>query len=322
MTPPEPVERTALGGVLRVDKRPGPTSHDVVAAARRALGTRRIGHTGTLDPFASGLLLLCVGRTTRLAEYLSALPKRYGAVLRLGERTDTDDRTGTVVERCETWRERGEAEIRGALLGQVGRRQQTPPAFSAKKVAGERLYARARRGEPVAPAPVEVDVMRIVVRSIEPPRVGFDVLCSSGTYVRAIARDVGIALGTGAHLEELRRTAIGPITLDHAVASDALDDAQARAPAWLSPLDALRHLDRVDVGDDDAAAIAAGRAIAVPAVLAGSDDGLEAGSRAGGGAVTPAAAGETVVIAHAGGLIAVGERGDGRVRPRKVLVDA
>ncbi|HET7322236.1 MAG TPA: tRNA pseudouridine(55) synthase TruB, partial [Longimicrobiaceae bacterium] len=164
-----------LSGVLLVDKPVGLTSHDAVARARRALGTRKIGHTGTLDPFASGLLLLCIGSATRLSEQLTGLRKRYSATLKLGEATDTDDLTGEVVSRSDEWRELDETQIREALQAQTGEIQQLPPRYSAKKVAGERMYAAARRGEEVERTPVAVTVYDLRVTRIAPPEVDFEV---------------------------------------------------------------------------------------------------------------------------------------------------
>src|SRR3954470_7378446 len=190
----------APNGVLPVDKAVGPTSHDAVAAVRRALKTREVGHTGTLDPFASGLLLVCVGRATRLAEYLTGLPKTYVATMRLGEATDTDDLTGEVIHSSDAWRSLSKDAIADALRAQVGTIQQLPPSYSAKKVAGERLYAAARRGETVERKPVAVTIHSIRVLGIDLPDVEFEVECGAGTYIRAIARDTGAALGVGGHL--------------------------------------------------------------------------------------------------------------------------
>ncbi len=285
--------------VLPVDKPPGPTSHDVVGAARRALGLRRIGHTGTLDPFASGLLLLCVGDATRLAEYLVGLPKRYEAVAELGAVTDTDDPTGAVVARSEAWRDLGEDTIRAAFAAQAGRVLQRPPAYSAKKVAGERLYARARRGEAVEPEPVEVTVHELRVTAVEPPRVRFTVECSSGTYIRAIARDAGERLGVGAHLVELRRTGIGAFDVGDAVPLDALDDAGAVRAAAVTPLEALRHLPRVEL---DAAAevdVRHGRPVPSP------ESGVPTG--------------DVALLVRGNRLLAVAEQRDGALQPRKVF---
>lgn len=287
-------------GVLPIDKPAGPTSHDVVAQARRALGERRIGHTGTLDPFASGLLLLCVGKATRLAEYLVGLPKRYEAVARLGERTDTDDGTGTVVERSDAWTGLDERNLAEALQAQVGRRAQTPPAYSAKKVGGERLYEKARRGEAVTPEPVEIEIHEIVLREVRLPEVGFEVTCSSGTYIRSIARDLGDALGVHAHLTALRRTHVGDFSLTGAVTLDALGDAAAVGAALLDPLAALAHLPRIDVDAAAARALGMGQSPETERALDGGP----------------------VVVAHEGELVAIAEIEGGRLRPRKVLAGA
>ncbi|HUF76850.1 MAG TPA: tRNA pseudouridine(55) synthase TruB, partial [Longimicrobiales bacterium] len=186
---------SSLNGVLPVDKPAGPTSHDIVDRARRALRTRRIGHTGTLDPFASGLLLLCVGPATRLAEYLTALPKSYEATLRLGVATTTDDAEGEPVRTSDAWKAVDESAVRTAFERQTGDILQVPPAYSAKRVAGERMYDVARRGGTVELEAVPVHVSRIELTRFEPPEVDFTVDCSSGTYIRAIARDVGEQLG-------------------------------------------------------------------------------------------------------------------------------
>lgn len=247
-----------------MDKPAGPTSHDVVAQARRALGTRRIGHTGTLDPFASGLLLLCVGWATRLAEYLVGLPKTYRATARLGISTTTDDVAGEVVAASERWRELTAAEIEAALLAQSGTLLQRPPDFSAKKVGGERMYQRARRGEPVQHEPVSVRVHRIEVLALDLPDVEFEVECSSGTYIRAIARDVGGTLGTGAHLTALRRTRIGTQDVGVAVPLDRLGDEETVRARWLTPLAALAHLPIVEVDEGEAAELANGAAVTAP----------------------------------------------------------
>ena len=286
-------------GVLPVDKPEGPTSHDIVAAARRALGVRRIGHTGTLDPFASGLLLLCVGTATRIAEYLTDLPKTYRARMRLGVATDTCDATGTPVFESEAWRSLDRDRILEALRSQVGRIRQVPPAYSAKKVAGERAYERVRRGEDVKLEPVEVEIYRIDLLGIDLPDVEFDVECSSGTYVRAIARDVGAALGVGAHLRALRRTAIGRHHVSCAVPADRLDDPDAVESAWLSPLEALSHLPRVEVDEREASALRHGRSLPWRGDL-------------------PHRPGP-IAIVHQDALLAIGEFEDERLRPRKVL---
>jgi tRNA pseudouridine55 synthase len=289
-----------IDGLLLIDKPAGPTSHDAVAAARRALGTRRIGHTGTLDPFATGLLLLLVGRVTRLAEYLSGPPKRYEAVLRFGAATDTDDATGGVIATSEAWNALEPARVRSALESHVGDRLQLPPAFSAKKVAGRRSYAAARQGEtlPLEATKVRIDSLRVT--SLELPDVAFEVTCGAGTYIRAIARDIGAEMGVAAHLVSLRRTAIGPFHV--ADATPLADLSPERALAALKPpIEALRHLQRVDIDAVAAAVLMHGGKVALP---------------------TPDAALPGISAVTAGErLLAVAEVKDGWIVPRKVLAD-
>lgn len=288
----------ARDAVLPVDKPRGPTSHDVVAAARRALGERRVGHTGTLDPFASGLLLLCVGRATRLAEFLSGMDKRYEAVARLGIATDTLDRDGEVVAETDAWRELDVRRIEEALAGLRGCLEQVPPAYSAKKVGGVAAHRLARRGVPVALAPRRVTVHSLEVAFFEPPDIGLTVHCSSGTYVRAIARDLGDVLGVGAHLTELRRTAVGRFGVAEALTLDDLLVPERRSERWIEPLEALAHLPSVPVDGDREEDLRHGRTVPCP----GSTD------------ASPA------VAERDGELVAVGEVHDGLFRPRKVFV--
>ncbi len=285
-------------GVLPVDKPTGPTSHDVVQAARRALAERRVGHTGTLDPFASGLMLLCVGRATRIAEFLSGLDKSYEAVARLGRTTDTLDRDGTTVAEDGRWRDLDEDRIREVVARFVGTVSQVPPQFSARKVGGVPMHRRARRGEhvPLAPRPVRIDALDLV--DVRLPDLHLRVHCSSGTYVRALARDVGEALGVGAHLTALRRTAVGTFTVDGALTLERLTDQRSVAAAWLSPLEALAHLPAVRV---DAEAVRA----------------LELGQRI---PVQGQSAAPSVVAESSGALVAIGEVVDATFRPRKVFV--
>lgn len=286
------------GFVLPVDKPEGPTSHDVVDAARRALGERRIGHTGTLDPFASGLLMLCVGRATRLAEYLTGLDKSYEATARLGVATDTLDREGEIVSETDDWRALGPDRIERAFTTLVGTIDQRAPRFSAKKVGGVPLHRRARRGEDVE-APIQsVTVHELEVTSVAPPNVRFRMRCSSGTFVRAIARDAGEALGVGAHLVHLRRTAIGAIDVATALTLDDLSDAEAVAARRLDPLSAMGHLPAVDVNGEDAGRLAHGQKIRADEEHA---NGL-------------------VVVAHDGTLVAIAEVADGVLSPRKVFL--
>jgi len=235
-----------VDGLLVVDKPVGPTSHDVVARVRRALGERRIGHTGTLDPGASGVLPLVVGRATRLARFLSASDKSYDAVVRLGVATDTQDAAGTPLgpRHQGAWPSRDAIDraldqFRGAFL-------QQPPAFSAKKVAGERSYRAARRAKrgatlplpapPALPAPVSVSTTALDLIAVDHELVTLRVDCSAGFYVRALAHDLGVALGTGAHLESLRRVRSGDLTLDSALTLDELERNPARSGEALVPL--------------------------------------------------------------------------------------
>lgn len=289
---------SGLSGMLPVDKPRGPTSHDVVGAARRALGERRIGHTGTLDPFASGLLLLCIGPATRIAEYLTALPKRYTATIRLGTATDTDDLTGEVIRSDEGWRALDREEVEAALRAQVGTILQRPPAFSAKRVDGERLYRSARRGEAREVEPVEVRIDAIEILRYDPPEVEVRVDCGSGTYIRAIARDAGEALGVGGHLSALRRTRVGRFDVTDAVPLDRLSDGEAVRAAMLSPAAALDHLPTATLDAEGIAAIRHGRMVAAPD-LADSDP--------------------LALLTPDGSLVAIGAAREGSIRPRKVF---
>lgn len=291
-----------MNGVLPVDKPAGPTSHDAVAAVRRALRTRQVGHTGTLDPFASGLLLVCVGPATRLAEYLTAMPKTYRATLRLGAATDTDDPTGEVLSASDAWEGLSEASVRAALESQVGTIEQLPPLYSAKKVDGRRMYDAARRGEAVERKAVSVTVHAIRVLSVDLPEVTFEVECGAGTYIRAIARDAGEALGVGAHLTSLRRTRSGRFSVEDAVPLAELGDEARVAAAMVSPADALAHLPRAVMDEAGVTNLSFGRA--VPAA-----EDVPAG--------VPVA-----LVAASGELLALGERDGDLLRPRKVFAAA
>ena len=253
-----------MDGVLVVDKPAGPTSHDVVDRARRALGTRRIGHTGTLDPFATGVLVLCVGRATRLARFLAAGEKAYRARVRLGFATSTDDSTGEPLAPARRV-EVSAAELARALAGLVGSFDQVPPAFSARQVGGRRLYELARRGEAVARAATPVTVHALELVSREGDTIELDVRCSAGTYVRALGRDLGERLGTGGHLSALRRTRSGGFDLAQAVPADRLEQEMAR----LIPLSRLLlELPAVTVSAEGRRRIAHGRELAPEHVVA------------------------------------------------------
>jgi tRNA pseudouridine55 synthase len=218
--------------VLVVDKPSGPTSHDVVDRVRRALGERRVGHTGTLDPFATGVLPVCVGQATRLARFFTEGEKAYRAAIRLGFATTTDDLTGELLHEPRPVAVDDDA-LRAAIGALVGTLRQVPPAFSAKRVGGQRLYDLARAGRTVVREPVPVTVYAFDLLSRDGDRLDVEVRCAPGTYVRALARDLGEALGVGAHLTALRRTRSGGFGLDEAVPLDALDVER------MVPLDSL-----------------------------------------------------------------------------------
>jgi tRNA pseudouridine55 synthase len=258
-----------VDGVLVVDKPAGPTSHDVVDRARRALRTRRIGHTGTLDPFATGVLVLCVGRATRLARFLSAADKEYRARVRLGFATTTDDLTGEPLGEARPV-EVSDAALREALAGLVGSFDQVPPAFSARQVGGRRLYELARRGEAVARAATPVTVHALTLLGREGDSLDLELRCSAGFYVRALARDLGERLGTGAHLAALRRTRSGVFSLEQSVAADELAGAAAR----LVPLSGLLlDLPAVMVGEEGLRRVGHGRELEAEHVLSGFPSG-------------------------------------------------
>jgi tRNA pseudouridine55 synthase len=240
-----------------VDKPSGPTSHDVVVRVRRTFRTRAVGHTGTLDPFATGLLVLLLGGATRLARFVEASPKTYRAVARLGVRTETDDRTGAALGEPMDPGGLAEATVRQAVATLAGTRRQRPPAYSAKHVAGERSYRLARRGRAVELAEVPVTVHRIELLEWRPPEATFRATVSSGTYVRALARDLGDSLGVGGHLVELRREAIGRLSVDDAVPLDRLAPDTPLVP--LRPV--LGDLPAVALDDAERAAVRHGRAV-------------------------------------------------------------
>lgn len=239
-----------------VDKPVGPTSHDIVDRVRRALGTRRAGHTGTLDPFASGVLPVCVGKATRLARFLAAGEKVYEATIRLGFATTTDDLRGEPLGPARAV-DVDRAQVEAACRRLTGVQRQLPPAYSARRVGGRRLYELAREGVDVEREAAEVTVDTFEVRGLAGDRVDVAVTCSPGTYVRALARDVGEALGVGGHLVALRRTRSGDFGLAGAV------DGAAPAPGWersLLPMGALLPgLPAVEVGPEGAAALRHGR---------------------------------------------------------------
>lgn len=250
-------------GLVIVDKDPGMTSHDVVARVRRLAGTRKVGHAGTLDPMATGVLVVGIERATRLLGHLMLTEKRYDATVRLGVSTTTDDAEGEVVSTAEVTA--GDEEIRAAFATQVGDILQVPTAVSAIKIDGKRAYQRVRDGEEVELQARPVTVHALDVHDIR--RAGMDVVdvdisvrCSSGTYIRAIARDVGSALGVGGHLTALRRTAVGPYGLDVAHTLESLTDDFRLLPI----ADAARAaFPSVDLGEEQERDVRYGRKLAL-----------------------------------------------------------
>ena len=234
----------------------GPTSHDVVDLVRRALGEQRVGHLGTLDPFAKGLLVLVVGRATRLAPFAAEWPKSYDGVIRLGVTTDTDDATGAVLATAP-WTGVTPAQLADVVGSFRGGYEQRPPAYSAVKIEGERAYRRARRGETVVPEPRAVEIRELEIVEAAVPDLHFRATVSAGTYVRSLARDIGAALGCGAHLTALRRTSVGPLRLTDAVPPDAVTWETLQDAAIL-----VGHLPRRQVDKKERDAILHGRPIA------------------------------------------------------------
>ncbi len=229
-----------MDGLLVIDKPEGPTSHDVVARIRRLFQLSRVGHTGTLDPMASGVLPLVLGRATRLARFLTMDRKRYQAIVCLGQATDTYDRLGEPVGPAKTPAV-APRDVEAALRRFRGSIEQTPPAYSAKKIGGETAYKLARRGQVVTPAPVQVHVSRLDLIDIDAAaaRITLDIECSAGFYVRSLAHDLGAALGCGGHLAALRRTASGEWTIDRAVTLEECELSPEDARSRVQPMSSL-----------------------------------------------------------------------------------
>jgi tRNA pseudouridine55 synthase len=236
-------------GLLLIDKPSGITSHDAVNLVRRALGTRKVGHAGTLDPAATGLLIIGVGRATRLLRFLGELPKLYEGSGILGIETDTLDATGQVVRQAPV--HVTESGLRSAMAALTGEIEQVPPAYSAVKVGGQPLHRSARKGRAVVAPPRKVHVYAFTLRRFTPPVFDFRARCSGGTYVRTLVADVGGALGCGAHLVRLRRTGVGPFDVGEAHAPD-------RVGPVLPPERAVEHLSAVTLEDDEARAASHG----------------------------------------------------------------
>jgi tRNA pseudouridine55 synthase len=257
-------------GLMLVDKPSGVTSHDVVDIVRRSLRTRKVGHAGTLDPMATGLLIVGVGRATRLLRYLGDLPKSYAATGRLGQETDTLDADGQIVRTTPV--DVSRAEVERACAALVGDSLQTPPAYSAVKVGGRKLYEAARKGDALeAPArPIRVDAFEVL--AFDGRDVEVRITCSGGTYVRVLVAGVGRALGCGAHLVRLRRTAIGGFRVE---------DARPPGEGTPEPIErAVGHLPRIRLEPEEAEAASHGRILAPagidgPYAVYGPDDALK-----------------------------------------------
>jgi tRNA pseudouridine55 synthase len=291
-------------GALIIDKPEGITSHDVVARVRRIAGTRRVGHAGTLDPFATGVLVICIDRATRLVQFLVGLDKQYIATVRLGFATDTQDVTGKQITPLSSSNELSLEELRTILDEFTGRQLQTPPMFSAKKVGGERLYKAARAGREVTRAPANIVVHSIALIEDEGRALTMNengtrdfhmrVRCSSGTYVRTLANDIGERLGVGAHLSALRRTAVGhfDIAESHTLNElEMLSREDVRA-LLISPAETLSHLRSISLDGERTRLVINGRAFAL------SEDEGAGAARAGG---------PLRLCNRMGALVAVGE---------------
>jgi len=239
-----------LDGFLAVDKPSGMTSHDVVAILRRTFQQKKIGHTGTLDPFATGVLPIALGEGTKAIPFLDESFKEYQAVMRLGISTDTLDFTGEVVAERE-WGQITPEMVFATIPGFTGSILQTPPMFSALKRNGVPLYKLARNGETVEREPRRIEIQSLRIDRIDLPYVAFTVRCSRGTYVRTLADDIGEALGTGAHLTELRRVASGPFTLASTKSLEeiALSVGSVAETCLIKPRDALSHLPELSIAE-------------------------------------------------------------------------
>jgi tRNA pseudouridine55 synthase len=302
-----------MDGILVLAKPPGPTSHDMVALVRRLTATRRVGHGGTLDPFASGVLPIFLGRATRVVEYHLADRKRYRATVCFGATSSTDDLEGTIEAVAAPASDRSAVEAAlGAFLGVI---EQRPPDYSAVKIAGRRAYAMARAGERPEPRPRTVtihsiDVLEWDAADPDRPVAVVDVECSAGTYIRALARDLGSAVGSGAYLGSLTRTASGPFHLGDAVSVDALREAAAAGPARLRALllpaeTGLDRFPRVMLEPPEVAAIARGQFVR-PSRPVLAPEGPDAHLR---------------LVDTRDRLVAIAAWRDGRLAPEKVLVD-
>lgn len=281
-------------GLLLVDKPAGITSHAVVDRARQIIGTRRIGHAGTLDPFATGLLILLVGRATRLLPFLDAEPKVYRATIRFGVRTTTDDPDGEPLFEAPPPEP---SAVERAIAALTGHLLQRPPIFSAKRVAGVRAYAAARRGDPLTLEPVGITVYEWRVLGREGSDLDVEIHCSGGTYIRALARDLGEATGSAAHLATLRRIRSGRFAVEDA---RSIDDIERGDFELLAPTAAVAQLPRQALDDLDAKRVTHGQNVSAPAETRG----------------------DLIALCHQDELLAVAVRDGESWRPKVVMRDA
>lgn len=294
-----------LTGLLNIRKPTGCTSRDVVNQVARLVGRTKVGHAGTLDPLASGVLVVCVGKATRLIDFVQRMRKTYRTTVRLGARSDTLDAEGRI-EPVESPKVPDAAAVRAALAAQVGRIAQVPPQFSALKVQGRRAYDAARAGQPVRLEPRMVTVYRVDLLRLAWPQLELEVECGSGTYIRSIARDVGEALDCGGLVEVLTRTHVGPFGLE-----TALDPARLTAESLpgllLPPASAVAELPRLVLSEGELAEVLQGKALDPSAQLANVPAG-----------------GEVALFGPDGILAAIAESlpPAGRLQPRRVLAEA
>lgn len=307
-----------IDGVLVVDKPVGPTSHDVVARVRRATGVRRIGHTGTLDPLASGVLPLVLGRATRLARFLSASDKEYVAEIRLGAASATYDAEGPLTPVGGPAEGPIEAVALEAVLAEFrGSYAQMPPPYSAKKVGGTRAYAAARSHRPIELSPVNVTVHALETLAVEPGLLRIRVACSTGFYVRTLAHEIGARLGAGGYLSGLRRTRAGALTLEGAVPLDQVERGGLEAAAGgMTPLNRLLpELPAVVLNEAGVRRVSHGNTVASEH-FSGGAGGPSGGVSGGGG--QPA---KVRLLDASGSLLGIAEwRGAGLLHPAIVLV--
>lgn len=286
----------SMDGLLILDKPSGPTSFALVDRVRRLCRIRRVGHAGTLDPLASGILLILLGQATRIARYLEPLPKEYRAVIKLGVATDTDDAEGRIISQAEVPL-LSRAEVASRLKRYIGEIEQIPPLYSALKKNGQPFYRLARKGQKELPKPRMVRIHRLELLDFNGQEVELDIACSRGTYVRALARDLGRELGCGGMLAWLRRTAVGPFGVENATAWQGLDREKIES-ASLTIDQALAFMPAVELDQDEARAIGQGRPVR---------------------AAAQEAEGVAIRLRRGGRLLAIGKKIEGQIRPECVL---